>query len=70
MKKNKVEIDYIEIVIDINHEPEKVASCYQIVSDESYSFDQSVIKYRPKKIISEFDKLSLKSKHVFFSELV
>lgn len=57
MKKNKIEIDYIEIVIDINHEPEKVASCYQIISDENYSFDEFVIKYRPKKIISEFDSV-------------
>lgn len=57
MKKNNVEIDYIEIVIDINHTPEKVASCYQVFSDEKYNFEESRVTYRPKKIISEFDSV-------------
>ncbi|MGP2474086.1 hypothetical protein ACTUV2_12905 [Acinetobacter baumannii] len=49
MKKNKLEIDYLEVVVDVNHKPEEVASCYQIVSDEKYNFDESKIKYRSKK---------------------
>ncbi|HDK8954643.1 phage/plasmid replication protein, II/X family [Acinetobacter baumannii] len=57
MKKNKLEIDYLEVVVDINHKPEEVASCYQIVSDEKYNFDESKIKYRSKKILSEFDSI-------------
>ncbi|MFH4077338.1 hypothetical protein WAI85_19985 [Acinetobacter baumannii] len=51
MKKNKLEIDYLEVVVDVNHKPEEVASCYQIVSDEKYNFDESKIKYRSKKNI-------------------
>ncbi len=26
MKKNKLEIDYLEVVVDVNHKPEEVAS--------------------------------------------
>ncbi|MFX6773343.1 phage/plasmid replication protein, II/X family, partial [Acinetobacter baumannii] len=57
MKKNKLEIDYLEVVVDVNHKPEEVASCYQIVSDEKYNFDESKIKYRSKKILSEFNSI-------------
>ncbi|MFX8908244.1 phage/plasmid replication protein, II/X family, partial [Acinetobacter baumannii] len=43
--------------MDVNHKPEEVASCYQIVSDEKYNFDESKIKYRSKKILSEFNSI-------------
>lgn len=43
--------------MDVNHKPEEVASCYQIVSGEKYNFDESKIKYRSKKILSEFNSI-------------
>lgn len=57
MQKEKIQIDRISITININHNPEKLSSCFQIYSDEKYCFDDAVISYRPKKIISEFDSV-------------
>lgn len=54
MYKNKFEIDFLDVEIEINHDPEKLSSCYQIFSNSNYNFDDSKISYSAKKIYSEF----------------
>lgn len=41
MQKEKIQIDRISITININHNPEKLSSCFQIYSDEKYCFDDA-----------------------------
>lgn len=49
MKKNKLEIDYLEVVVDVNHKPEEVASCYQIISDGKYNLMSQKLNIDQKK---------------------
>lgn len=57
MKKEKIHIDKISIKIEVNHDPKKISSCYQIYSNDKYSFENAVISYKAKKISSEFDSV-------------
>lgn len=57
MKKEKIHIDKISIKIEVNHDPKKISSCYQIYSNEKYSFENAVISYKAKNVSSEFDSV-------------
>lgn len=57
MYKDKVNIDWLDVVVDIWHEPAKVSKGLKIYLDEDYNFDKAQKSYRSKLIESQ-------SKHV------
>lgn len=62
MYKNKLEIDFLDIEVEVNHCPTKLSNGYHVYNNNSDNIEDSKISYISKNIYSEFNsKLKIKS---------
>ncbi|WP_278397429.1 phage/plasmid replication protein, II/X family [Acinetobacter venetianus] len=62
MRKNRFQIDWLDVIVDITHDPKKVSSGLTLYLNENLDYEQAQYSYRPKCIESERkNKLQVKS---------
>ncbi len=63
MNINKINIDWLDVIVDISHDPKKLSKGLKIYLDEDHNFDKAKTSYRSKDIESK-NKHILKVKSV------
>ena len=63
MNINKINIDWLDVIVDISHDPKKLSKGLKIYLDEDHNFDKAKTSYRSKDIESK-NKHTLKVKSV------
>ena len=53
MRKNKFQIDWLDVIVDVTHDPKKVSSGLILYLNENLDYQQAQYSYRPKCIESE-----------------
>ncbi|ENW93054.1 phage/plasmid replication protein, II/X family [Acinetobacter dispersus] len=61
MRKNKFQIDWLDVIVDVTHDPKKLSSGLKLYLNEEWDYEQAQYSYRAKFIDSD-NKHKLKVK--------
>lgn len=63
MEKNKIEIDWLDVVVDVTHDPKKLSSGLILYLNENFDYDMAQKSYR-SKFVESVNKHKLKVKSI------